>query len=220
MDNLVQSYNNTLSKEFCSHVIDLFENSNNQVEGASGSGINKNIKDSTDLMIHANLENPEWVYVYDYVRENLLSNLVDYLGKFPFIQINSSYSSMSSLVRTAQLSFMSSNNTIPHMQIQRYTDGQGYHTWHHENHGGNTSKRELAFIYYLNDVEGGETEMLYNPVKITPETGKLALFPAFWTHKHRGNPPQKGQTKYILTGWIESMGTKEIGKEFNQDYYI
>ncbi len=220
MDNLVQSYNNTLSKEFCSHVIDLFENSNNQVEGASGSGINKNIKDSTDLMIHANLENPEWVYVYDYVRENLLSNLVDYLGKFPFIQINSSYSSMSSLVRTAQLSFMSSNNTIPHMQIQRYTDGQGYHTWHHENHGGNTSKRELAFIYYLNDVEGGETEMLYNPVKITPETGKLALFPAFWTHKHRGNPPQKGQTKYILTGWIESIGTKEIGKEFNQDYYI
>lgn len=220
MDNLVQSYNNTLSKEFCSHVIDLFENSNNQVEGASGSGINKNIKDSTDLMIHANLENPEWVYVYDYVRENLLSNLVDYLGKFPFIQINSSYSSMSSLVRTAQLAFMSSNNTIPHMQIQRYTDGQGYHTWHHENHGGNTSKRELAFIYYLNDVEGGETEMLYNPVKITPETGKLALFPAFWTHKHRGNPPQKGQTKYILTGWIESMGTKEIGKEFNQDYYI
>ena len=127
---------------------------------------------------------------------------------------------MSSLVRTAQLSFMSSNNAVPHMQIQRYIGDQGYHTWHHENHGGDTSKRELAFIYYLNDVEGGETEMLFNPMKITPETGKLALFPAYWTHKHRGNPPMDGQTKYILTGWVESMGTKEIGKEFNQDYYI
>ena len=125
MDNLVQSYNNTLSKEFCNHIIDLFENSNNQVEGVSGSGVNKDIKDSTDLMVHSNLDNPEWDYVYNYIRENLLSNLVDYLGKFPFIQINSSYSSMSSLVRTAQLSFMSSNNAVPHMQIQRYIGDQG-----------------------------------------------------------------------------------------------
>ena len=46
MDNLVQSYNNTLSKEFCNHVIDLFEQSNNKTEGISGGGINKNIKDS------------------------------------------------------------------------------------------------------------------------------------------------------------------------------
>ena len=220
MDNLVQSYNNTLSKEFCNHIINLFENSNSQMEGISGGGVNKNIKDSTDLMVHANLDNPEWVYVYDYVRENLLSNLIDYLGKFPFLHMNSSYSSMSSLVRTAQLAFMSSNNAIPHMQIQRYIGDQGYYTWHHENHGGDTSKRELAFIYYLNDVDGGETEMLYNPMKISPETGKLAMFPAYWTHKHRGNPPQDGQTKYILTGWIESMGKEEIGKEFEQDYFI
>ena len=189
MDNLVQSYNNTLSKEFCDHVINLFENSNSKTEGISGGGVNKNIKDSTDLMIHANLDNPEWIYVYDYVRENLLSNLVDYLGKFPFLHMNSKYSSMSSLVRTAQLAFMSSNNAIPHMQIQRYVGNQGYYTWHHENSGGDTSKRELAFIYYLNDVDGGETEMLYNPMKISPETGKLAMFPAYWTHKHRGNPP-------------------------------
>ena len=154
-------------------------------------------------MIHANLDNPEWIYVYDYVRENLLSNLVDYLGKFPFLHMNSKYSSMSSLVRTAQLAFMSSNNAIPHMQIQRYVGNQGYYTWHHENSGGDTSKRELAFIYYLNDVDGGETEMLYNPMKISPETGKLAMFPAYWTHKHRGNPPLEGQTKYILTGKID-----------------
>jgi len=220
MDNLVQSYNNTLPKEFCDHVINLFENSDNQTIGISGGGINTDIKDSTDLMVHANLDNPEWDYVYNYVRENLLSNLVDYLGKFPFIQMNSSYSSMSSLVRTAQLAFMSSNNAVPHMQIQRYIGDQGYYTWHHENHGGDTSKRELAFIYYLNDVNGGETEMLYNPMKITPESGKLALFPAYWTHKHKGNPPKDGQTKYILTGWIESMGKDEIGKEFEQDYFI
>ena len=58
MDNLVQIYKNTLSNDFCNHVIDLFENDNNQMEGISGSGVNKNIKDSTDLMITSYLDNP------------------------------------------------------------------------------------------------------------------------------------------------------------------
>ena len=179
MDNLVQIYKNTLSNDFCNHVINLFENDNNQIEGMAGGGVNKNIKDSTDLMITNNLDNPEWLYVYDYVRENLLGNFVDYLGKFPFIFMNSEYSSQSSLIRTAQLAFMSSNNSTPHMQIQRYINDQGFHSWHHENQGGDMGKRELAFLYYLNDVDEGETEMKYNPQKISPETGKLALFPAY-----------------------------------------
>ena len=195
MDNLVQIYKSTLSDDFCNHVINLFENDNNQIEGMAGGGVNKNIKDSTDLMIHNYLDNPEWDYVYD-------------------------YSSQSSLIRTAQLAFKASNNSNPHMQIQRYTGDQGFHSWHHENHGGTMGKRELAFLYYLNDVDEGETEMKYNPQKISPETGKLALFPAYWTHKHRGNSPKDGQTKYVITGWIEGMGKEEISNEFSGDYFM
>tara|TARA_R110000744_G_scaffold85764_1_gene167599 strand:- start:87 stop:749 length:663 start_codon:yes stop_codon:yes gene_type:complete len=220
MDNLVQIYKNTLSNDFCNHVINLFENDNNQMEGMAGGGVNKSIKDSTDLMITSYLDNPEWSYVYDYIRENLLGNFVDYLGKFPFLHMNDNYSSQSSLVRTAQLAFKSSNNGNPHMQIQRYIGDQGFHSWHHENHGGSMSKRELAFLYYLNDVDGGETEIKYNPQKIKPETGKLTLFPAYWTHKHRGNSPKDGQTKYVITGWVEGMGKDKIGEEFHEDYFI
>jgi hypothetical protein len=106
------------------------------------------------------------------------------------------------------------------MQIQRYIGDQGFHSWHHENNGGNSSKRELAFLYYLNNVDEGETEIKYNPQKISPETGKLALFPAYWTHKHKGNSPKEGQTKYVITGWIESMGKDEIGEEFHDDYFM
>jgi hypothetical protein len=54
-------------------------------------------------------------------------------------------------------------------------------------------------------VEGGETEILFNPEKIEPKTGNLLLAPAFWTHTHRGNPPLNGQYKYIITGWIENL---------------
>ena len=33
MDNLVQTYNNALPSDFCQHVIDLFESSNNLIDG-------------------------------------------------------------------------------------------------------------------------------------------------------------------------------------------
>ena len=102
MDNLVQIHKNALPTELCSHIINLFEESNMQQEGIAGGGVNKQIKDSVDLMILDEVDNPEWKYIYDYVRENLLGNLVDYLGKFPFYHMNSHYSSQSSLVRTAQ----------------------------------------------------------------------------------------------------------------------
>ena len=54
---------------------------------------------------------------------------------------------------------------------------------------------------YLNDVEeGGETEFLYQGVKLKPETGKLVIFPTSYMYPHRGNPIYKGE-KYIITGW-------------------
>lgn len=61
----------------------------------------------------------------------------------------------------------------------------------------------LSYILYLNDVEeGGETEFLYYGKRIKPTAGTLLLWPAGFTHVHRGNPPLSGE-KYILTGWVE-----------------
>jgi len=114
---------------------------------------------------------------------------------------------------------MSGNNNFPHIQMQRYIGGEGYYAWHHENEGGNTSKRELFYIYYLNTLPTGGTEFKYNPQIVYPETGKLIFAPSYWTHKHRGNAPGEGNTKYIITGWIESK-QNTINEEFEQDYLI
>jgi len=55
----------------------------------------------------------------------------------------------------------------------------------------------------LNDVkEGGETEFLYQSVRVSPKKGTLVIWPAAFTHVHRGNPPLSG-TKYIMTSWLE-----------------
>ena len=63
--------------------------------------------------------------------------------------------------------------------------------------------RSGAYILYLNDVpEGGETEFLYQRLRVSPKEGTLVIFPASYTHTHRGNPPLRG-SKYIMTGWIE-----------------
>lgn len=92
---------------------------------------------------------------------------------------------------------------IPHIKVQRTKPGQGYHAWHCEDLALDISNRVLAFTLYLNDnFEAGETEFLYQNLRVTPKMGDLSIFPASFTHTHRGNPPING-VKYIITGWVE-----------------
>jgi hypothetical protein len=93
-------------------------------------------------------------------------------------------------------------HTIYGNKLQKTVVGGGYHIWHSE-HSRNDSRRLLAYIVYLNDVEeGGETEFLYQHKRVKPKQGTVVIFPAGFTHTHRGNPPLSN-TKYIMTGWVE-----------------
>lgn len=91
----------------------------------------------------------------------------------------------------------------PWCKLQRSTIGQGYHQFHFENGGLGVCHRLATWILYLNKVEeGGETEFLYYPRRVKPEAGTLVIFPAGYTHTHRGNQPLSG-VKFIATGWFE-----------------
>ena len=46
------------------------------------------------------------------------------------------------------------------------------------------------------------TEFLYQAKRIRPEQGLALIWPADFTHTHRGNPPL-AETKYIVTSWFE-----------------
>lgn len=87
-------------------------------------------------------------------------------------------------------------------QIQRYQPGEFYH-WHIDGGSHEFSQRQLVALWYLNDVPGpgGETQFLYQGLNVSPEQGKLILFPPFWTHEHRSRVLKKG-TKYIATTWV------------------
>ena len=94
-------------------------------------------------------------------------------------------------------------HSIFDVKIQKTEPKEGYHVWHHESENIATRNRLMAFILYMNDVdEGGETEFLYQSLRIKPKRNRFILWPAYYTHLHRGNPPLSG-TKYIATGWIE-----------------
>lgn len=95
------------------------------------------------------------------------------------------------------------SHTMYGQKLQKTEVGEGYHIWHCEVMNRASCNRVLAFILYLNDVEeGGETEFLYQSKRVKPEKGTLVIFPAYFTHTHRGNPPLSN-TKYISTGWVE-----------------
>ena len=99
------------------------------------------------------------------------------------------------------------NKFSPHsifdMKIQKTIPGQGYHIWHTESMDKKSSNRICVFSLYLNDVlEGGETEFLYQKLRISPKKNKFVIWPSGYTHVHRGNQPLSGE-KYIITGWIE-----------------
>lgn len=89
-------------------------------------------------------------------------------------------------------------------KIQKTLPQQGYHVWHCEHcNCPSSSKSLLAWAIFLNDVEeGGELEFLYQSLRIKPKRGDIVLWPAGFTHMHRGNPPLKGEKK-IITGWID-----------------
>ena len=67
---------------------------------------------------------------------------------------------------------------------------------------GDSAKRFLVFILYLNDVEDGGHTMFPKPnIWVKPRAGRLLVFPPFWTHPHAGLKPLSGP-KYVMMSYL------------------
>ena len=88
----------------------------------------------------------------------------------------------------------------PSYNIQRYNgEKEGYFSLHNEA-SGSYPYRMLAWMVYLNDADSG-TVFPYQDTTVKPRRGRTLIWPAAWTHPHRGVTPNKG-VKYIATGWF------------------
>ena len=188
--DFVGVYNNAFSKEYCNKAIEVFDGLE-----AMGFSLSRQEHDKVTTIE----KEDHAIFVQSTIpTEHLTQNIhQDFLTVF----WNNCYPSYAE--KYACLNKSSDNHTIYTNKMQRTSVGGGYHIWHYEASSRQTGGRLLSYILYLNDVEeGGETEFLYLHRRIKPTAGTLVLFPAAFTHTHRGNPPLSN-TKYIMTGWVE-----------------
>ena len=77
---------------------------------------------------------------------------------------------------------------IGSFNLQRYKPGQHFKKIHTERSSLENLHRIFAFMTYLNDVqEGGSTYFSHYDLEIQPSKGLTLIWPAEWTHAHRGN---------------------------------
>ena len=189
---------NSLSKELCIDIIKLFENEN-KYPGSTMSGINKDIKDTMEVLIPTNSKSP----LFNKIRKLLDKELNDNVKKY----VNNINNFVTNSEENSDHKFKIFSNFLSYdtMQIQKYDKQKGRYVYHHDFMIDETEKkyRVITFIWYLNNVEqGGETEF-WKDYKIKPTAGKLVLFPSSWTFPHRGKMPISDD-KYIITGWVYS----------------
>lgn len=186
-DDLIYVPEKKLDKDFCKHCIEKFKIDDNRYQGITGSGINLEMKRSTDLKITGKDDwNEEDSVFYDSFKDTLKSYE-------EWITDRLTYPYLDACLR----------GTIEDTgyQIQETLPG-GFYQYHHDG----MNDRLLTIIWYLNDIHvDGYTEF-FTGLKIQPEEGKILMFPALWPWVHRGYPP-KSETKYICTGWIRNVYT-------------
>ena len=93
-------------------------------------------------------------------------------------------------------------NVIENINYQVYEPGDGYYNWHFEDID---IGRVLVFTTYLTDTKDAGTEFCYQNYKSECKKGTTLLWPAYWTHTHRGMI-SKTERKEILTGWFTTTG--------------
>jgi hypothetical protein len=91
------------------------------------------------------------------------------------------------------------------VKMQRTGPGGGYHIWHAEQGANEHASRVLVYMLYLNTLkpeQAGETEFLYQRERYNPTENTMLIWPAAYTHTHRGNTVFGDESKYIVTGWF------------------
>lgn len=189
MSEFIKVYDNAVSEQYCNDIINWFEANQDQQftrqETNDRSAIEK-CDTAVLLPVGRNLEvnNGNFIVNKLLLEPIMYYYVTRYTESFPY------------LAKEMQ------RQTILQSKIQCTQPGGGYHLWHCEHSDALSAYRVASFVLYLNETSGGETEFLYQHQRVEPKTGRLVIFPAGYTHLHRGNPPLD-KPKYIVTGWME-----------------
>jgi len=169
-----------IDKKICDDILNYFKLNKKLITTGTirSNVIDKNVKDSNDLIINKNNFN----YPFNKYREVLQQCLNNYLKKYPDAN-ECGYFDISNLYN-----------------IQHYPPNGGFKKWHYESCNKNNCIRNLVFMTYLNDVDNAGTEFKYQKIKTKCIKGLTLIWPSGFTHTHRGVINDKFE-KFIITGW-------------------
>ena len=175
----------------CDELIAYFEaNKNKQITGAMAGGTrSSDFKNSIDINVSPRETKLPGNEVFNKYFNSLFSCYQDYTRQWPFLTESTDFPK---------------NLHIGSFNLQRYQSGQHFQKMHAERSSLDTLHRIFAWMTYLNDVEikdGGSTFFSHYDIEIQPKKGLTLIWPAEWTHAHKGNLLH-ANSKYIITGWM------------------
>jgi len=220
MSQFIGVYENALSDDLCDKIMKQHQTDKDVQQGRVGSGVMTHLKDSHDIsMIH----NQSWQPLQEEIINATYPILRKYLEEH-YLAVIAAINPTVTHPKTGKPAVVTKENFhevgLPYLDqliqyifrydgftVQKYDQGKGgYHYWHSEIFpqlpDNKPLHRVLAFLYYLNDVEeGGESEFHYQQLKAKPKKGNLIIFPAGFTHTHKGHVPLSND-KYVVTSWL------------------
>lgn len=174
-------YENVLSEENCKNIIQLFEkDAENKINGGDTQFLKDRMERHDYQKFYPSSDKSN--EIVNIINEALDKSIVLYAEEFWIVK---------------QL-----KATSLKIKLQKTPPRGGYHVWHCEQGSKEAESRVLVWTIYLNDIPSGEgeTEFLWQGLRVQPKAGTVCIFPASFTHTHRGNPVYSCD-KYIATGW-------------------
>lgn len=178
----------SIPNTLCQDIIEMFEDEPEKQKD--------NIKSFS--IPHSEDPDSKWFKVENFLLKELHSNLKSYVQN-----MNKPYQTEFNNGTDGSVFGKNSKLQAGNFIIQKHFKNTGKST--HQNafelDKDSKSHRVITYLWYLNDVdEGGETEFT-KTLKITPEEGKLILFPASWCFPYKNKVPISS-SKYVITGWF------------------
>ena len=99
------------------------------------------------------------------------------------------------------ISNLDENDEILDTYAKRRMYSLGNRLWHTDASFNDPRGRYSMLHARVIPPEGGETEFFYQEKKVQSKAGRMLIFPAGFTHTHRGNKPESGD-KYIISTYL------------------
>ena len=185
---MIYEEKNTLSKEVCNDMISWFDNK--MLYGDTGMNYSRvDVQGRKDISLSECQQFGSFKPFYNKINSIIHEHMVHYINEFN---------------KGGGTGFY----TITGYKFQKSVEGGGFTAWHSElpvfkPMWEKVRDRFGVWSIYLNDTDTGYTDFMHQKLSIKPETGKLVIWPAYFTHTHRANPDLK-EDKYIITGWLET----------------